>query len=246
MTIDLRCGRWEDVLVDVTCDALIVDAPYSARTHRGHDARADVVATAGEPRNNAARQALGLDPARRALGYDHWTPADVHAFVESWERRTRGWIVTLTDHYLASAWEHALAAAGRYVFSPIACVEPGSRVRLAGDGPSQWSTYCVVARPAHLRDWGTLPGAYVVPNGQGETRGERPVTGGKPLWLMRALVRDYSRRGEVVCDPCAGGATTLIAAAMEGRAAVGAEALPAHFELAQARIARGYTPTLFG
>jgi len=41
------------------------------------------------------------------------------------------------------------------------------------------------------------------------------IIGGKPMWLMRALVRDYSRPGNLVCDPCAGGATTLIAAAIE-------------------------------
>lgn len=228
MTIDFRAGRWEDVLSDVTCDALIVDAPYSARTHRGHDA--------------VDRMADG----RAQLGYAAWTDLEVGAFVRAWHPRTRGWFVSLTDHYLAASWEAHLRAAGRYVFSPIACVEPGSRVRLQGDGPSQWSTWCVVARPTALCKWGTLPGAYVVPSGQGDGRGDRPVTGGKPLWLMRALVRDYTRRGDVVCDPCAGGATTLLAASMEGRTGVGAEAEPAHFEAARDRIARGYTPTLFG
>ena len=30
--IDLRLGRWQDVLADVTtCDAVICDPPYSAR-----------------------------------------------------------------------------------------------------------------------------------------------------------------------------------------------------------------------
>ena len=65
------------------------------------------------------------------------------------------------------------------------------------------------------------------------------------MWLMRALVRDYSREGDVVCDPCAGAGTTLIAASMERRVGVGAEALPEHYQLARARIDRGYTPALF-
>ena len=38
----LRLGRWQDALAGVECDALIVDAPYSARTHGGHDAVAGV------------------------------------------------------------------------------------------------------------------------------------------------------------------------------------------------------------
>jgi site-specific DNA-methyltransferase (adenine-specific) len=71
------------------------------------------------------------------------------------------------------------------------------------------------------------------------------VAGGKPLWLMRAIVRDYTRPGDLVCDPCAGGATTLLAAAMEGRRAVGAEMDPVTFEKASKRLAQGYTPDLF-
>lgn len=51
----------------------------------------------------------------------------------------------------------------------------------------------------------------------------KPEVGGKPVWLMRELVRDYSRQDWIVCDPCAGQATTLLAAAIEGRRAIGAE-----------------------
>jgi site-specific DNA-methyltransferase (adenine-specific) len=63
---------------------------------------------------------------------------------------------------------------------------------------------------------------------------------------MRAIVSDYSKRGDLICDPCAGGATTLLAAAMEGRRAVGSEMDPNTFALAQKRIAKGYTPPLPG
>ena len=62
---------------------------------------------------------------------------------------------------------------------------------------------------------------------------------------MRALVRDYTRPGDLVCDPCAGGATTLLAAAIEGRRAIGAELDPSTHAKAMRRIARGYTPDLF-
>ncbi len=68
--------------------------------------------------------------------------------------------------------------------------------------------------------------------------------GGKPLWLMRSLVRDYSRPGDLICDPCAGGGTTLLAAATEGRRAVGAEMDPKHYEIARKRFAAGYTPSI--
>lgn len=51
---------------------------------------------------------------------------------------------------------------------------------------------------------------------------------------------------DLVCDPCAGGATTLLAAAIEGRRAIGAERDPATFASAQRRLACGYTPTFPG
>lgn len=49
---------------------------------------------------------------------------------------------------------------------------------------------------------------------------------GKPEWLMRALVRDYSMPSDLVCDPLAGWGSTLRAALNEGRRAVGAELDP--------------------
>lgn len=228
---ELRQGRYQDVLADVECDALIVDAPYSERTHGAYRDMKEV--------------------GRRSIDYKAWSHDDVRAFVSEWVPRTRGWFVSLTDHSLVMPWCEALEATGRYVFSPLACVEPGARVRLSGDGPSQWSVYAVVARPStrEFASWGALPGAYVVPSMEGWRNGSKDsrngVMGCKPLWLMRALVRDYSRPGDLICDPCAGGGTTLLAAVMEGRRAIGAECMPEHYEIARKRLAKGFTPSLF-
>jgi len=226
---DLRCGPWQDTLAGVECDALIVDAPYSARTHGGHDSLT-------VPNRGGCQD----DSDRRALTYGGWAPDDVRAFVGSWAPRTRGWFVTITDHTLAPVWDAALADAGRYVFAPLPWVAPGSRVRLAGDGPSSWTCWIVVARPRSGEDrngrpyskWGTLPGAYI------HTQDRGSHIGGKPAALMRALVRDYTRPGDLVCDPCAGGGTTLLAAVQEGRRAVGSEMDPETHAKAVARLER--------
>jgi site-specific DNA-methyltransferase (adenine-specific) len=205
---DLRLGRYQDVLAHVDVDALITDTPYSEKTHKGHRDGAE-----------------GYDGySRDDLSYAAWTPDDVVAFVREWAPRTRGWFVTLTDTVLAPAWEAALEEQGRYVFAPLPFVAPGSRVRTRGDGPSCWTTQIVVARPrtALAAAWGTLDGAYVLPRGLPRYEREQFTIGGKPLWLMRRLVEDYTRPGDLVCDPCAGPATTLLAAALTGRYALGA------------------------
>ena len=129
--IDLRLGDWRDVLAGVECDALIVDPPYGARTHAGHNAAVN---------QGMVRMRAGM-VRMRALSYEHWTAIDVRN------------------------------------------------------------------------------GAYVVNRDPGHI-------GGKPLQLMHAIVRDYTRPGDLVCDPCAGHGTTLRAAAAHGRRAIGAEVDP--------------------
>lgn len=103
--------------------------------------------------------------------------------------------------------------------------------------------YAVVGRPRNKKfaTWGTLDGAYSGPRGN-EAGGGR----GKPAWLMNALVRDYSKPGDLVCDPFAGWGSTLAAAIENGRKAIGAEVdADAHAE-AMRRLARPQQFDMFG
>lgn len=210
--ISLRMGKWQDALAGVTCDALITDAPYSARTHKAY----------------SGGLASGRDGwVRRDLDYASLDESGVREIVESWAPRTRGWMVSITDHILAPMWSQAMEDAGRYVFAPLPAYIPGRSVRLNGDGPSCWAYWIVVSRPRtrEFMRWGTLPGGYQASPGNSGHRKHMRI-GGKPLALMRHLVADYSRPGDVVCDPFAGGATTLIAAKLDGRIGIGAEVDP--------------------
>jgi hypothetical protein len=195
-------------------DALITDTPYSERTHQGHND-------------------LLIDD-RRPVTYDPWTAKDVASFVEDWAPLTRGWFVTITDHVLVPAWEKALRAADRYVFAPLPLVVIASRLRMRGDGPSPWSYQVIVARPRHepFSSWGTLRGAYV------GNRERLHMAGGKPLWAMLALVGDYSRTGDLVCDPCCGAGTTLLAALRLGRSAIGSDSSAVAAGIAEDRLLR--------
>lgn len=235
---DLRLGKWEDVLADVgECDAVISDPPYSSRTQEGHDAGADLSGSRDDwwPHANGDRQ---RKLSRRKIAYSHWSATDVRAFVDAWAPRCTGWFVCLSDSDLCSAYREAYETNGLTGFQPVGILIPGMTVRMAGDGPSSWMIYANVARPKKLSKWGTLPGGYT------GGPGERVHIGGKPLWLMRALIRDYTKPGNLIVDPCAGAATTLLAAGMENRRCIGAECDPNTYEVAKKRLARGYTPSL--
>lgn len=237
--IDLRQGRWQDVLGDVEADCLCTDPPFSARTHKGHDDAVSSTRLAGEEkrqrvdRRNGTVYSVGVS-RRSGIDFPPLSDADARDLVASWVPRVRGWICILTDHLLGPVFSAALEEAGRYVFSPLACVESGSRVRLVGDGPSQWTTWLIVARPRGkpFSTWGTLRGAYV------GTRSYEPraMVGGKPLWLMKLIIADYTREGDLVVDPFAGSGTTLVAAHRLGRSAIGAELDPGRYALASERL----------
>jgi hypothetical protein len=188
--VQLWHGRWQDVVLKLgQVGAVITDPPYSSRVHEGHD---DGVRTRREIRS--AGGGLGVPVQRRTLSYDHWTSDDVVEFCDGVLPSCAGWLVALSDSELCSTWRRCAEHRGRTGFQPVPCVISAMTVRLAGDGPSSWAIYANVARPPALSKWGTLPGAYVGTRGNAV---ERHI-GGKPLWLMRDIVRDYSRQGQAL------------------------------------------------
>jgi hypothetical protein len=207
----IHLGTWQDAAWPEQVDCIITDPPYSERTHKGQTDK------------------------RRNIDYTSLSSADVQAWAKAWAPRVRYWIAVMCDHTLIPTWSAALSAAGLYTFAPVPCVITGMTCRLTGDGPSSWAVYLVVARTKAASKWGTLPGAYVV--SPEHERGAARI-GGKPLPLMQQIVRDYSRPGMLVADPCAGHATTLVAALQAGRRVWGAECDPAAHAAAVARLER--------
>lgn len=229
----LEPGVSEDILRGRRVDLLHTDAPYSAKTHDGHRAgklTADRAATFGETQSygeqnkRAIRRYASKRPERADIEYGAWSEFDVWNFCCQWLPNVDGWATTITDHLLMGKWATEFESSGRYAFCPLPWVEIGSRVRMAGDGPSNWSCWAVVARPKcePWSKWGTLRGAYIGPAENHQNRPER-VTGGKSVALTIQFLADYSRPGQLVLDPCLGGGTTAEAARMSGRRCIGIE-----------------------
>ena len=221
----IHLGDYRDVLAGVRdVDAVICDPPYSARTHDDESMAENMLSVTGQA-------------TRTRLSYGAFTPQDVAELVGTWAPRCRGWFCAFTSHDLIPAYEEAYEEAGRYVFAPVPWI--AKRPRLIGDGPSSWCCYLMVSRPrsvAYSR-WGCLPGAYLP-----GPKDVNALIGGKPLWLMRAIVGDYTNPGDRVCDPCAGYGTTLQAARQLGCLAVGAEVDPKTHAEATRRFDLPFTP----
>ena len=228
--IDLRCGSWQTALADVdSVDAVICDPPYSAKTHAATN---DIAGSFGSD---------GTTKLLNPIGYEPWVTVKANLFVGHWAQRCTGWMCIMTDDILAPSIKQAYLDAGLYAFAPVPIIQ--KRPRLIGDGPSSWTVWLMVARPRNreMATWGCLPGAYF---SHTEKNGGA-VVGAKPISLMRSLVRDYSKPGNLIADPFAGSGSTLLAAASEGRRAIGSEMDPKTYAYAKKRIDGGYTEQMF-
>jgi site-specific DNA-methyltransferase (adenine-specific) len=234
-------------------DALIFDAPFSAKTHEGH--KNGKLTTERAASFARAQRARGLDSAeiryasksgdaamRRDIVYPHFDGPKIDLFCRVWLPLCAGWVVSITDDVLAPEWASAFEQAGLYVFAPLPLVELGGRIRVCGDGPSSWTCWIVVARPrgAPYSKWGTLPGAYVQSAERDFNRrgGSDRIVGGKPFKAMCAIVGDYSRRGDLIVDPFCGGGTTLAAAKHMGRRSIGLDRSELHAKISAKRVSK--------
>lgn len=221
----LTLGDWRDHELPMV-DAVIEDPPYGARTHAGqrHERKGGYGASVAIVSN------VGLQ-------YDHLTGEDVAVLCSGITEKCFGWAMWMTSHDLIGAYESALDRVGRYTFAPIPIVQPGMNVRLAGDGPSNWTVHMVVSRTKRKKCWGTKPGAYITSRDYEAGKvAANSVAGGKPLGLMEAILRDYTEPGDLVLDRFTGGGTTGVAAIRLGRRFHGYERKPEHFAIAVKRL----------
>lgn len=223
--MDLRCGRWQDVLADVPADSVITDVPYSERTISGHRSGGRVAADGWQ------------GPVAGKIGYAPWAAADAAEF-SAWAKcAARSWVVVFCDHIIFRWLEAEFSGFGWMTFAPVPWVKTDAAPRLHQDGPSPQAETIFVSRPRGQFVRGYRPGWYMTKQGR-----DGVVVGGKPGDLMRAVVADYTSPGDTVVDPFSGGGSTLLAAAELGCRAIGAEMDPETYQKAHKRLAKGFTP----
>lgn len=200
------------------CNCLITDPPYSRTTHEG--------------------QRTGSSGDEPTINYQPLTVRDVVTFVRAWDKAVDEWWVIFGDDTTAMWWKRALRWAGKQTFPLVPWVKPDAAPRKTGEGPQSSTEYIVVARERRMpRVMGSRPGYYTTPTSSTRSTALEPtIPGEKPLWLMRAIVRDYSVRGDTIGEPHAGRATTMVACEEEGRNSVGTERAPETYAMARRRL----------
>jgi site-specific DNA-methyltransferase (adenine-specific) len=239
---ELRLGDFRAVLASVEgITQVICDPPYlSAKVDIGGGS------WAGSQKPDSTSLAVAGQPV---MGYEPASAELLTSIVDFSRTRASGWLVAFNDFDgVACMRQHVQSTKGT-ASEPIAWVKPPCLTPRRGANylPEKGTEYILAARWNRQKANGRMmPGAYVSPRNTQPGNRTLVVTGGKPLALMRAIVRDYTEPGDLICDPTAGGATTLLAAVIEGRRAIGAELDPKTYAKAVARLRGGYTPTLFG
>jgi hypothetical protein len=234
VSADLRFGRWQDTLADIApVAAVITDPPYTSRVEFGYRS------------GTMIKNGVGKAIRKPTIPYAAITETDAVEFAAWATAKAQNWIVAFNDHIGWKWLADAIESRGWYVFSPVVWLARNSTPRFCGDGPNDSCEYIVVARPRKVVKCGSLPGYYDVMRMSSLAGESESLVGQKPLQLMQAIVRDYTSHGGTVCDPYAGSGSTLRAAVIEGRRAIGSEMDRQNFDKASKRLARGYTPRLF-
>ncbi len=230
MQVELICADCFDPTLGLAAhgpvDHVFGDPAYSDKVHRRH---------------RTSRKGAGGIGAAQDLGFEPLTPAVRRQAAEVFAAVVRRWVVLFSDLEGAGAWCEDLAAAGLEPIQVGLWDKTDPTPQFTGDRPGSPAEAIVVAhamrgrRPIRKRWNGG--GRALRYRGPAKERGiVRVHRTQKPLWLMEAMLRDFTDPGEAVADPFAGSGTTLVAAKRLGRGACGWERVAKWATAGQRRI----------
>lgn len=219
-------------LDDCSVDALITDPPYSSGGQFRGDRMQDVHTkyTRTDSSTNDRPEFAGDNRDQRAYAY--WTAMWLAECGRVLKQGAP--IVLFTDWRQLPTTTDAIQAGG-HVWRGIAVWDKTEASRPILGGFRSQSEYLVWGTngPRNEEECarvGVVPGVLRHPNKHDD---KHHVTG-KPTALMRQVVRVCPPDG-VILDPFAGSGTTLVAALVEGRRAIGFERVPEYVAIARKR-----------
>jgi site-specific DNA-methyltransferase (adenine-specific) len=201
-------------LADKSVDHVITDPPYCETTHS---------------RRNMTRHLEGYEVP--AIDFGSMAAADTEAVADALLRATKRWVLAFTSDRGLGPWIDAFA---EEFVRTLVWIKTDPMPQMTGDRPAHGFEVVAAAHRNGRKRWngGGSPGTYTGHRGDGK-RGH-PTQ--KPIWLMLALVSDFTDPGELVCDPFAGSGTTGVACIQLGRRFVGWERDPKYFAVAVKRL----------
>jgi site-specific DNA-methyltransferase (adenine-specific) len=202
-------------------DHVIADPPYSAYVHEKIRTGLTVSRRPGGSR-------LPIS-AHADLGFASLDADTRRRVARAFGRIAKRWVLVFSDVEGSHLWRRDLEAAGLVYVRTGGWRREGGAPQFSGDRPAQAFDAIVICHQAgeKLRwNGGGRPAFWSCPTAidrdkSGRDKREHPTQ--KPLELMRALVRDFTDPGELVCDPFAGAASTGVAAVELGRSFLGWE-----------------------
>ena len=204
-------------LADKSIDVTVTDPPYEAEAHQ-----------LGR-RQKGKHTVAGREEFREVKS----TPLKFGAIAADERAEVARQIARVTKHRALvfcqaeaiDAWRKVFNAAGMPYRRAIPWVKPDAMPSLHGLWPGQAWEAIVLAQHVGA-DACPIGGKAVYFRGHYECvreRGKQPHETTKPLELMRAIVEDFTRPGELVLDAFAGSGTTGVACRLHGRRFVGWE-----------------------
>lgn len=227
----LLLGDCLQLLPTLEADIIICDPPYEQVLHDG--ARDERITRTDGRKMHGALGFEGIDASRSEVA---------RLCVEA----SSGWVILFTLAEGVRAWRDDIQKAGGKWDTTLAWIKPDASPRFNGQGAARGFECAVTAWCGRgHRSWnaGGKRGVYTH-NVNTNRQGEHPTE--KPVPLMKELICDFTKPGDLILDPFMGSGTTGVAAIQLGRRFIGIEQDPKWFDLACRRLTAAQAqPSLF-
>jgi DNA modification methylase len=219
--VTLYLGDCLEVLPNLADVAHVIgDPPYEDELHKA----------IGRIRRNDGREMI------QYLGFDGVNSSRAK-IAELCVNISNGWVILFTLAEGVRAWRDDLQASGAKWDTTLAWVKPDASPRFNGQGAARGFENAVTCWAGQgYRSWnaGGKRGVYTHCVNVGR-QGEHPTE--KPISLMSEIVSDFTKPGQIICDPFCGSGSTGVAAERMQRHGIGIELKHEFVDISNSRIA---------